>query len=409
MLSTEILIASHYLIILLSLLVLFRRLLKDSASFFLNYITYLLSFGILYFSLPSIITLSSIESPVGALPKTINYTAFVGLYFNVVFFIGYLFTNGESSKVFFHQIKTNKFSNSIVLIAGFAIAIYVLVLILINFPYILSIYGNRRAQADFDQLLMGTYKIYFASSIQVIIIGYLFLVNNNKNYFLLFAPFVLQGVLLSDRDFILKGIILLILYLSLIGFRIKLKSIFLAIGILISIGVFRTLSYDNSRLLISLVQEFLLTWSTTHLIVEAPEQSDLVSSLVFSLSKASIPGTYELVFGDYNHYYEIITKYNPLIAGLAGSVIAETLSYKNDIVTFFMPIGIVIYAFVMNKIVRLRYLTAKLFFVLGVLFIHSIIRFTFLEYVFYPIFIMLFFGFWIIYIDVKYSKFWRIN
>ena len=400
----ENLIFFHYLVSFISLVILTRSLVKDSRSFFLNYITYLLGFGVLYFSLPSIITLTTMESPVEALPETINFTAYIGLYFNVVFLFAYIYSLKKN------QINTKDYKykniklNTLVLMFGLFIFFFVIVLLVLNSPKIISIYGHRRLQADLDQYFNSVFKVYFISIIQIMITGFLFLTSKKKKYLLLYLPFILYGFVLSDRDFIFKGAIFIAASYSLTGLKIKLKYIVAFLTGLVLIGVARSYSLNNPRSLIIASYEFLFTWSTTHLIVESPESSDLLSSIIYSISKASFPGTYQFFFGEYRHYHEVITKNNPLIAGLAGSVVSETLSFKNNFVTFFAPIIISFYGLFLNKFLKYNFLFTKILFIISILFIHSIIRFTFLEYAFYPVFIMIFFGFWIFNIDLKNKK-----
>ena len=174
--------------------------------------------------------------------------------------------------------------------------------------------------------------------------------------------------------------------------------------LLILIGLLRSGTFDSTRFIFQLSGEFLMTWSTTHLIIESSDKINFLSSLGFAISKASIPGFYDFLFGDYKHYHEIITVNNPLIAGLGGSVVAEALSYKNNFITFIMPILVVTYGFAMNLLLRSKFYSGKIFFILSILLIHSVIRFTFLENAFYPIFLICFLGFWVIHIDFQINK-----
>ena len=393
----------HLIIIIISLFFLFKRYKNDQINFFLNYHTYLLIFAIFYFSLPSMVNLSTMTSPVNASENTIILSSKLGFYFHFIFLLGFLATK----KLKYYSIKKTyltKSTHNILFFLALVISIYILVLILINFDYIISIYGDRRSQADFDQILNIKYKIYLFFSYQTIVISFLVLTTKKLKYFLLTLPFIFLSILISDRDFLLKCFLFLILLYSLLEYKIKGRYLVFFPLLLILIGLLRSGTFDTNRFLIQSSGEFLMTWSTTHLIIESNDKMNFFSSLFYSLSKAGFPGLYDNLFGEYKHYHEIITYNNPLIAGLGGSVVAETLSYKNNFITTIMPILVVLYGFVMNKFLRLNLYSTKIFFILSILLIHSVIRFTFLENAFYPIFIIGSFGFWIIFIDIKLLK-----
>ena len=272
---------------------------------------------------------------------------------------------------------------------------------MINLDYIISIYGNRRLQANFDQLLNTKYKIYFLYNYLVIVTSFLVLTTKKIKYLLLSLPFLLLAILISDRDFLLKGFLLLVILYTIIGHKIKGKYLVFFPALLVAVGLLRGGFFDSTRFLIQSSSEFLFTWSTTHLIIESPDKMDVLTALSFSLYKVTLPGVYEFLFGEYKHYHEIITVNNPLIAGLGGSVVSEALSFKNNFITVVMPFAIIFYGFTMNKLLRLKFYSGKIIFILSILLMHSVIRFTFLENAFYPVFLIWFFGFWVIWIDFK--------
>ena len=209
------------------------------------------------------------------------------------------------------------------------------------------------------------------------------------------------AILISDRDFLLKGFLLLVILYTIIGHKIKGKYLVFFPALLVAVGLLRGGFFDSTRFLIQSSSEFLFTWSTTHLIIESPDKMDVLTALSFSLYKVTLPGVYEFLFGEYKHYHEIITVNNPLIAGLGGSVVSEALSFKNNFITVVMPFAIIFYGFTMNKLLRLKFYSGKIIFILSILLMHSVIRFTFLENAFYPVFLIWFFGFWVIWIDFK--------
>jgi len=390
----------HLITIIISLFFLFRRYKNDPYNFLLNYNTYLLVFAVLYFSLPSMINLSTMMSPVTTSEDTIIFSSKVGLYFHLIFLLGFLMTNNLKHNSL-KKVYLTKNSLIIVSFSGFIISLYMFLLIMINLDYIISIYGNRRLQANFDQLLNTKYKIYFLYNYLVIVTSFLVLTTKKIKYLLLSLPFLLLAILISDRDFLLKGFLLLVILYTIIGHKIKGKYLVFFPALLVAVGLLRGGFFDSTRFLIQSSSEFLFTWSTTHLIIESPDKMDVLTALSFSLYKVTLPGVYEFLFGEYKHYHEIITVNNPLIAGLGGSVVSEALSFKNNFITVVMPFAIIFYGFTMNKLLRLKFYSGKIIFILSILLMHSVIRFTFLENAFYPVFLIWFFGFWVIWIDFK--------
>ena len=210
----------HLITIIISLFFLFRRYKNDPYNFLLNYNTYLLVFAVLYFSLPSMINLSTMMSPVTTSEDTIIFSSKVGLYFHLIFLLGFLMTNNLKHNSL-KKVYLTKNSLIIVSFSGFIISLYMFLLIMINLDYIISIYGNRRLQANFDQLLNTKYKIYFLYNYLVIVTSFLVLTTKKIKYLLLSLPFLLLAILISDRDFLLKGFLLLVILYTIIGHKIK--------------------------------------------------------------------------------------------------------------------------------------------------------------------------------------------
>lgn len=400
----RLLIIAISIISIVSIYFLLKREKENPNGIYLNYHAYLLIFGLGYFALPSLITLSQNFSPVGASEETIIYTAQVGLFFLFTFLVAFLLSSKKEYPI--HNLSSRG-QNQVQIAATWLariISLYILTLLIINFNTLANIYGLRRQQANFDQYMLQNFKVYFVFNLHLILVSYLYLKTKLKKYFILLVPFILYSLVLSDRDFVLRVVIAIILLLRLSDIKINSKLILISLVGLVIMGILRSYSFDDPRILMLAASEFLFTWSTTHLIVESNTVQEILPSLIYSLSKSSFPGTYELLFGDYTHYHKIITENNPLIAGLGGSIIAETLSFKNKIITICMPILISLYAACINRLSKFRGYFYKVTLILSITYVHSIVRFTFLEHAFYIVFIMLLFGSWLIIIDHKYNR-----
>jgi hypothetical protein len=156
--------------------------------------------------------------------------------------------------------------------------------------------------------------------------------------------------------------------------------------------------------ILNITGEFMNTWATTHLIIDSSVVHSSIEAVAYSFFKLFPPGVFQLLFGDYTHYYNVITNDNPFPWGLSGSVVAETLSFKSNLMIFLVPILMALYGFVVNYLLKLNIVFSNIIFILSILYIHPIIRSNFFEHIFYPFYLVIFFGFWTILADVARFK-----
>lgn len=393
----------HYFILIFGTYSIIRKYRKDPVGVYLNYISYLFILGIFYFTVPSLISLETMISPVNASEDTIIYSAQTGLYFNSIFFLGFLFSFNNKYILIRNYTDKNIQLKKCLQILGALIFLFFILLFIFKADSIISAFGQRRLQADLDYIFNSTYKVYLLGIIQILIISYLFLTTSKKRYLFYYLPFVIYGFLLSDRDFIFNGLLVTVLCFSKVGIKINPKYIIFGILTIFLIGILRSYSVlNNPRVYMIAIGEFIYTWSTTHLIIESSQQTNILESIVYAVSKLGIPGFYNLIFDQYSHYSVVVSENNPIVGtGLGGSVVSEALSYKNNFILFLYPLILVIYGLFLNYVCRNKFLTTSILFIISIIMLRSIIRFSLIDYIFYPFSIIIFYGFWLILVDVK--------
>ena len=398
---TDYIVVGHFMVVMVSIVLLCARFQVRNSALFLNYSTYLIVFGIFYISLPSIITTVTGVSLVGSSKNTIEYAAIVGLYFNCIFFLFFYFSTKKPSHIFEIQPGIAPTYKLFAIAASAFIGLYVLFFLLKDAPQLMDIYNNRRLQANYDNLLIQTFKVYFFSKIQIICISFLILTTKNMKYLGFFAPFLVLDIVLSGRDLIFSFMVLAIVLSGLLQRNINIAYLLGVTIVLLLMGVLRSnnvLEWSDAEMAVG---EFMYTWTTTHLIIESDAVNDWQSMFVFSSFKIFPGGTYEALFGPYKHYHHVIVDGNPFLWGLAGSVVSEALSFKSYLAIMVVPLIMVAYGCLINSLLRINLVFTKILFLLSILYIHPIVRFTFFEHILYPFYLVLFFGFWIIFYDLR--------
>ena len=372
--------------------------------------SYILFFGLFYISIPAIITLYTKSSMFGASLHAITYAGEVGLYFIIVFLLAFIVS--LSIKSSHNNIKISKQINIriFILTLSYMIIFYIFLILLSNFELLLNIYGSRRLQADFEFILINTYKIAFLSKIMIIFICYLYFTNKKINYIFLFLPFVLIDFLLSGRSLIL---VFGLLYLLLYAFdkkKINIKYLFLFIIFGMFIGILRNGNIDLSKF-IDAFAEFIITFSTSHLLIDDIYENNIGDSFNYLLSKMFFPGTYSILNGEnYTSYKVTMSLLNPYSdrMGLGGGLITEAISFKNELLIFIFPLIIVLYSFIVNIFLIRDIVFLRVIAILAIIQVHAIFRGSFFEVALYPVYLGLFYGFWIFALDVvgrkKYEK-----
>jgi hypothetical protein len=397
----EYLVVGHISMIVTSLVTLFARFKKLNSNIALNYSTYLLVFAVFYFCVPALITTVTKTSLVGSSQSTIEYASLSALYFTIVFFIFFYFSTRKATHTFNIRNDASWSFNLIPLTFAVLIGFYVLFFLIKDAAYLIEIYNNRRLQADYDNYLIQVFKVYFFSKFQLMCIAFLVLTTKNLKYFALFTPFLMLDILLSGRDLIFSFIIVMTLMYGFLQKRVYIRYLMIILSLLILMGVLRSNAVLEWSDFAMVLGEFSMTWSTTHLIIDSDIINDWKALFVFSILKIFPLGLYEIFFGEYVHYHAVITNDNPFAWGLSGSVISEALSFKSNFLLILTPFIICIYGWLINFLLRINTISTKIVFIMAIVHIHPLIRFTFYEHIMYPFYLIIFFGFWIIFYDFK--------
>ena len=379
---------------------------RNAQAFFLNYFFYILFFSLFYISLPICVALISGTSAVFASEQTISVTANIGTYFVFVFLLSYIISVDKSFKL--ERIARIRMRWIIFLskIIVTSIALYVCFILMIHLTDILAIYGRRGQQANFSYYLETTYKIKSLFMVSILLISHLFLSQKKDNYLLLLLPFIGYDLIFSGRTY-LFGILILFFILKVIQRRLfKLTHVVMALLLVASISAFRNSSQGDFELerFILIFYEFIYTFSSAHLMYESPLSQDFLYSVNYGFFRILPSPVYSLFFGDYVSYSQITGDANPLGWGLAGSLVAEAISFKNLFITMIFPFFIVIYGVFMNYLFRSKTYSGVILFIISLIYLQQILRYSFFELASYPFYIVLFFGFHIILIDLYILK-----
>lgn len=379
---------------------------RNAQAFFLNYFFYILFFSLFYISLPICVSLISGTSAVFASEQTISATANIGTYFVFVFLLSYILSVDKSFKldrITRIRIRWIIFLSKIIVTS---IALYVCFILMVHLTDILAIYGRRGQQSTFSFYLETTYKIKPLFIVSILLISHLFLSQQKGNYLLLLLPFIGYDLIFSGRTY-LFGILILFFILKVIQGRLfKLIYVFIGIFLIAAISAIRNPGLGDFELvtLILIFYEFINTFSTAHLMYESPLAQDFLYSVNYSFFRILPSPFYSIFFGDYVSYTQITGDANPLGWGLAGSLVAEAISFKNLFITMIFPFFIVIYGVFMNYFFRSKTYSGVILFIISLIFLQQIIRYSFFELASYPFYVLLFFGFHIILIDLYSLK-----
>lgn len=388
----------HLSISFISILTIFYRYLKYSFQIFFNYKFYLLFFSLFYISLPCIFSNFLEFSYVTQNQNTIKNTSIAGLYFVFIFFLSYLFSRDykfDSSKIIIPNDKLLKYGSIFLL---FLISAYISYLIYSNIDYILVLYGDRAAQSTFNIYLENNYKVKSLFIFKIMIICYLILKTKKKRYLAFYMPYVIYDFLLAGRIYLFGTLVTTYIFLLMIDKPIKLKSFFVLLvlvflSILLRIDLELSVSNISTGFIGALLGEFNYTWQTTHLIYENSKSQEISSAFLYAFFRIFPSIVYSSLFGDYISFARIAGSVNPLGWGLAGSIVAEALAFKNIFMLLLFPIIIIIYGSIINFFLRLRTITGAMIFVIAVIYVQQIFRYSFLELAMYPFYVVIFLGF----------------
>ncbi|MCF6330978.1 MAG: hypothetical protein L3I99_05465 [Sulfurimonas sp.] len=153
--------------------------------------------------------------------------------------------------------------------------------------------------------------------------------------------------------------------------------------------------------------EFLFTYSSAFLILDASYQSNITEVLLHSLGKIFLINPYDIFVNSvYVDYKSAMSNLNPLAdrMGLGGSLLTEIIAFKNIFVIVLIPFFLVFYGFIINYFLKSNLLWLKIYGILFILFIFNFFRGSMFDHLFYPFQLMLYFGIWIFVLDVIYIK-----
>lgn len=395
--------------------VLLRAYIKNANNVIFNPFSYLLFFGLLYLCIPSIYFLIFYSSPlIGTLDvNTVNYTASISIYFMIIFLLGFLLSIRYAINPKELPVTLDKRILIILKIVTLLIVLYILFILVINYSILFEIYGNRRLQADFNTVLINKYKVYFLFNILCIIIAFLVLATKKNIHIIYLFPFVVIDILLSSRYLILITIIFTLLMLAYNKYYIKITHLVISVIFLVFLGLIRSTHLENIELIQS-IYEFLFTYSAAFLIIDDNTyQANILDVLLFSVGKLClIDITNFFSINGFTDYRVIMSELNPLSdrMGLGGSLIAEIISFKSKIIIGLIPIYLALYAFLINYFLRSDILWLRIYGVLFILFIFSFFRGAMFDHLLYPLYLMIYFGFWIFAFDViRQNKIRRVS
>ena len=408
------LLALHVIVSITSIISLLFTYSVNFQKVVINPFSYLLFFGVFYLSIPSIVFLYSHTSPlIGAINEdNLNYISSVSLYTIIVFLLGFIISFKLSFKVKEINLNIGTGLKYAVLMAMIAIVAYVIMILIFNYDTLIEIYGNRRLQADFNTILISKYKVYFLFNILCIFILFLYFATKKYTYLIFLVPYFLIDVILSSRYLILNIIIFSLIIGAYHNKKIlNVKKILLIFLILVGFGLMRSTSINNINLEDSLL-EFLFTYSSSFLLIESSYQSNIIDTLAHAISKLFLFNPYELLTNNtYVSYKETMSELNPIKdnSGLGGALITEIISFKDLMIIGLIPICISLYAFLISYFLRSNILWLRIYGVLFILFIFNFFRGSMFEHLFYPFYLMVYFGFWVFMIDAINNKMRRLR
>jgi len=389
----------NLLLFLFIIYILVKRYTINAQVVILNSFTYFLFYSMFYLLIPSVLIDYTRVIPFGIVSDNdIIYTSWISFYITVIFLIAFIF----SSKINLNSVtdfkQTNKYILVIIKVFLWIVFIYIIGILLLNYQHLIDIYGNRR---------LHKYKVYGLFSIQIILISFLYFTHYRYKYLFFLMPFIVIDVLLSSRYLILMSLLLSIILLSYNSIYIKIKTIVLLLVVLILFGILRSSSLENMHLEDGLL-EFLFTYSSSFLILNSSYSASISDTFLHSLGNIFLLNPYDVFVSDsYMNYKTTMSELNPFAdrMGLGGSLLTEIIAFKNDIIIILIPILLVFYGFIINFFLKSKFLWNRIYGILFVLLIFNFFRGSMFDSLFYPFRLMLFFGFWIFFLDViKYQK-----
>ena len=403
---SSIIIYGHIATIILSFATFFYKYKINSYNIFFNYFFYLLFGSLFYISLPSLFSLITNFSYITSESETIVNTAGAGLVFVIFFLIIYSLSYTPRFNINKFRMINDQYLNTILLTVSILIFIYVASLIFNNLVYIYSIYGDRSTQSTFSTYLQNTYKVKSLFIFQIMVVSYLLFNKRHRGYLIFFIPFIIYDLLLSGREYLFGVLISSFILMIAINKPIKVKLLIVLLFLVLSSLLLRVQNFEFFSLgtIFQIIGEFNYTWQNTHLIYESNQSHDFSESLKYGLLRIFPSPVYFFLFGKYTSFAYIAGSNNPLGWGLAGSIVAEALAFKSIFATIFFLFIIFAYGVLINFLLRTYYFSGFAIFIIAVLYVQQILRYSFFELALYPFYVLIFLGFVFLALDIFNSK-----
>ncbi len=390
---------AHLAIIIIFLIISITRYRRDKNLLFSNYLFYLFFFGAFYISFPSIVSSYNLESYTTKNEATIIYTASIGLYFMCIFFCFYVAGSRNASiNTKINIFRSNKVFHYFALSIAVCISLYIFYVTYLYQEEIINYYGYRDKQSLLNTSFNDFFKFKPLFIISSLLTFYLFLTTRKDTYILLLIPYIFVDIFLSGREYFFLSFLVFFFYRAITQKNIKTRYVVMIVFLIISVATIRVgFSLGN---LDQIAYEFIFTWSTTHIIYETDQAQSFTSAINYSFMRLFPSFFYQTFHGNYISYTSIISNSNTLGWGLAGSIVAEFLSFKNNLILVIAPIAISFYGKIINKIILTKTLSGYSIFLVTLMYTQGFYRYSFLEFAIYPFYILIFNGFWIILIDL---------
>ena len=191
--------------------------------------------------------------------------------------------------------------------------------------------------------------------------------------------------------------------------HIKIKFLIGLLFLALSSLLFRVqgLNLFSLSTILQIIGEFNYTWQNTHLIYESSESHDFFESLKYGFFRIFPSPVYTLLFGKYTSFAYISGSSNPLGWGLAGSIVAEAMAFKNIFATIFFLFIVATYGVLINFLFRTYYFSGFAIFIIAVLYVQQVLRYSFFELALYPFYVLIFLGFVFLVLDIFNSNNYR--
>lgn len=398
---------AHIVLIILSLIILLKSYRQNPKYVILNFFSYLLFGGVLYLCIPSVVFLLNMSSPlVGKLQDDeVVFLSLASLYTVFIFFIAFFisFSLSYSKKIDMEFYRLERMSKLLISIIAAFISFYILIIILMYFHDIIHAYGNRRLQSDINTMLIMKYKIYFLFYVLAMLSVVGFFLNRHYINIVLLAPYVVLDLLLSGREFMLMTVLLFLLMTAYRNQTPRARYIWYCCLFLLLVGIVRSGTYKLGDSFL----EFLFTYSAAFLLLHVSYAASFAQTICHSILMVFPQAVAQSLYpAKTSNYITVMEALNPLSShmGLGGSLIAEMVSFKSTIVIVIYPVLVCFYGIIANYSLYSKFIWSRAFGILSILMIHPIYRGSFFSVSTYPLKIMLFCFFWVLFLDIIAAK-----